>query len=173
METVDKKETNNKETEDKVSNLLNKIFDIIPLNLNEETKKLFIQIFKFLIVGVIATVIDFILLYIFKEVFHMETVLANTLSFTISLIYNYIASTKWVFDVNKDNNKLRNTILFVVFSLFGLGINNAIIWFFERYIKIHYMIAKVFATAVTMIFNFITRKIFLEKNKQSKEHNNE
>ncbi len=163
METIDKEEINKKENEDKVANLLNKIFDILPFKFSKNMRKLLIQIFKFVIVGVIATIIDFVCLWIFKEAFHMNTVLANTLSFTISLIYNYIASTKWVFDVNKENNKAVSTILFIVFSVIGLLINDGIVWYMEEKMQIHYMIAKIVATAVVMVFNFITRKMFLEK----------
>ena len=50
------------------------------------------KIFKFAIVGVVATVIDFLFLYIFKEFFKLNTIVSNTLSFLISVIYNYIAS---------------------------------------------------------------------------------
>ena len=51
-----------------------------------------------------------------------------TLSFSISVIFNYIASVIWVFDVNKKHSKVRNFILFVIFSVIGLGINQLIMW---------------------------------------------
>ena len=123
--------------------------------------KLIKQIIKFAIVGGIATVIDFICLYIFKEFLNLNIILSNTLSFTISVIYNYIASIKWVFDVNK-NSKFQ-FIIFVILSVIGLLINNGILYLFTSYTEVYYLLSKVFATLVVMIYNFITRKIFLEK----------
>ena len=123
--------------------------------------KLIKQIIKFVIVGGIATLIDFVCLYIFKEFLNLNIILSNTLSFTISVIYNYIASIKWVFDVNK-NSKFQ-FIIFVILSVIGLLINNGILYLFTSYTEFYYLLSKVFATLVVMIYNFITRKIFLEK----------
>ena len=123
--------------------------------------KLLKQILRFTIVGGIATVIDFVCLYIFKEFLNLNIILSNTLSFTISVIYNYIASIKWVFDVNK-NSKFQ-FIIFVILSVIGLLINNGILYLFTSYTEFYYLLSKVFATLVVMIYNFITRKIILEK----------
>ena len=62
----------------------------------------------------------------------------------------------------------------------GLGINVFIMWQGELLLqKIFannqmlydkaYMIVKIFATAVVMVFNFITRKLFLEKRTKEKK----
>ena len=124
--------------------------------------KLLIQILKFIVVGGIATIIDFAVLYLLKEFIGLNEILANTISFTVSVIYNYIASIKWVFDVDKDKNEKQQFIIFIVFSIIGLLINNLILWICIDKFNIHYLIGKVFATGIVMIFNFITRKKFLE-----------
>ena len=124
--------------------------------------KLVNKIIKFSIVGGIATLIDFVCLYIFKEFFNFNVILANTLSFTISVIYNYIASITWVFDVNKNKNKKVKFILFIIFSIVGLITNNIILYILTDKLNIYYLISKIIATLFVMIFNFITRKKFLE-----------
>lgn len=124
--------------------------------------KLVNKIFKFSIVGGIATIIDFVSLYIFKEFLNFNVILANTLSFTISVIYNYIASITWVFDVNKNKNKKVQFILFIIFSIVGLITNNIILYILTDKLNIYYLISKIIATLFVMIFNFITRKKFLE-----------
>lgn len=125
-------------------------------------KNLVIQIFKFSIVGLIATLIDFACLFILKEMFCINTILSNTLSFTLSVTYNYIASVLWVFDVNKNKNKKKRFIIFMVFSIIGLIINDIIMYLCIQNLNIYYMLAKVIATAIVMVFNFVTRKLFLE-----------
>ena len=125
-------------------------------------KDLFNKIIRFSIVGGIATLIDFIFLYIFKEFLNMDVIIANTLSFIISVTYNYIASIVWVFDINKEKNKKIQFILFILFSIFGLVLNNIILYILTDMFNMYYLISKVVATLFVMIFNFITRKRFLE-----------
>lgn len=124
--------------------------------------KLLKQIFRFIIVGGIATVIDFVFLYIFKEFLNFNVIISNTLSFIISVIYNYIASIKWVFDVNDNKNNKIQFILFIVLSVIGLLINNVILYLLTDKLNIYYLISKIIATLFVMVFNFITRKMFLE-----------
>lgn len=147
---------------DRTELLFNKICDVLHLKFNDKTRKLLIQIFKFTIVGGIATVIDFVFLYIFREFCHFPVLVSNTLSFCISVIYNYIASVKWVFDVNKDKNAKKQFIIFIIFSVLGLLLNNLIMWITVECLSIYYLLAKIIATAIVMVFNFVTRKIFLE-----------
>ena len=125
-------------------------------------KDLFNKIIRFSIVGGIATLIDFIFLYIFKEFLNMDVIIANTLSFIISVTYNYIASIVWVFDINKEKNKKIQFILFILFSIFGLVLNNIILYILTDIFNMYYLISKVVATLFVMIFNFVTRKKFLE-----------
>lgn len=124
--------------------------------------KLFIQIMKFVVVGGIATIIDFAVLYVLKEFCGLYELVANTISFIVSLIYNYIASVKWVFEVDKNKDSKKQMVLFIVFSVIGLCLNNLIMWICISMLSIYYLIGKVIATAIVMVFNFITRKMFLE-----------
>lgn len=153
---------NSKKKEDKAGLFVKKCLKLFHIKVSSKTENLFIQIFKFGIVGVVATIIDFLFLYIFKEFLHLNVVVSNTLSFCISVIYNYIASVKWVFDVNHDKDPKKNFILFMIFSVIGLLINDLIVWVCTLKIQIYYLLSKVIATIIVMVFNFITRKLFLE-----------
>ena len=147
---------------DKIELLFDKICKILHLKFELKTRKLLIQIFKFVIVGGIATIIDFVFLYIFKEFFDLPVLISNTLSFSISVIYNYIASVKWVFNVNKTKNAKKQFIIFIVFSVLGLLLNNLIMLITVDFLNVYYLLAKIIATFIVMVFNFVTRKIFLE-----------
>lgn len=138
------------------------VLKILHLNVSDGTENLLVQIFRFGIVGVVATLIDFLFLYFFRELCLLPVILSNTLSFIISVLYNYWASLTFVFDVNQEKSKKKNFIIFIICSIIGLGINNVIVWFVTDIMNIYYMISKVFATLVVMIFNFVTRKKFLE-----------
>ena len=129
-------------------------------------KKLINQILKFGVVGGIAFVIDYGLMVFLTEVFKVPALISAAISFTVSVIFNYIASVKWVFDVNKEkNSKAKELIVFIILSVIGLGINELIMWIMDKEFGIYYMISKIVATAGVMCYNFITRKLFLEKKK--------
>ncbi len=139
-------------------NLLKKLH----INLSEKNKKLFLQIFKFTVVGGIAFIIDYLSLIICKEVFKFNLLISAAIAFVISVVFNYILSIKWVFDVDESKSKKNNFIIFILFSIMGLIITEIIMWFGTDILSINYLIIKIIATAIVMVFNFITRKIFLE-----------
>ena len=83
---------------------------------------------KFGIVGVIAFVIDWGILNLLVGIFHMHNVLAATVSFIISLIFNYLASMKFVFKHRDDMARWMEILIFVAGAVVGLFMNDAIIW---------------------------------------------
>lgn len=125
-------------------------------------KKLVDQILKFGVVGGLAFLIDYGLLYFLTEYLHIYYLISSVISFTVSLIFNYILSIKWVFDVTKKQT-YKEVIIFVVLSVMGLGINQLVMYVGSDLLHIHYMFTKLVATAIVMVWNFITRKIFIEK----------
>ena len=129
-------------------------------------KNLFSQLIKFGLVGGIAFLIDYGIMVFLTEVFKIPSLISAAISFTVSVIFNYIASVKWVFDVDKEkNSKTKELVVFILLSVVGLGINELIMWIMDKEFGIYYMISKIVATAVVMCYNFITRKLFLEKKK--------
>ena len=148
---------------DFLTKVFEKSLDILHIKLKEKDEKLLLQIFKFVIVGGLAFVIDYVTLIICKEIFHLNTLLSAAIAFTVSVIVNYILSVKWVFDVNKNNSEKRNFIIFIIFSVIGLGLTELIMWLGTDVMGISYLIIKILATIIVMVFNFITRKLFLEK----------
>lgn len=114
------------------------------------------------VVGVIAFVIDFGVMVFLTEVFGIDPVISATVSFIISVIFNYAASMRYVFSHREGMSRTREFIIFVVLSAIGLGINDLLIWAGTDLASFDYRLVKIFATAVVMVWNFVTRKIFLE-----------
>lgn len=126
-------------------------------------KNIFQQLIRFGFVGGSATILDYAIMIFLTEVFNINYLLSSSISFSISVIYNYFLSVKWVFNVSENRNKTFDFTVFIILSIIGLGINQLIMWLSVSHFNIHYIISKVIATIIVMIFNFITRKIFLEK----------
>ena len=124
--------------------------------------KLVQQILKFGVVGGTAFLIDYGIFTILSQLLGIHYLIASIISFSISVIYNYILSIKWVFDVSKKQTT-KEFIIFIVLSVIGLGLNSLIMYISVDLMQIHEMISKIVATAIVMVYNFITRKIFIEK----------
>lgn len=150
-------------------------------------KKLIEQIMKFGVVGFLCFFIDYMVglvvlhmvlkLGLFGESsFSMGSQIGSALGFTVSVIVNYILSFKFVFERKEDMNRKAEFVIFVILSVIGLGLNQVIMWictvpvyqnieWMQQLLgySLAYTAAKVVATAIVMVYNFITRKIFLEK----------
>lgn len=127
-------------------------------------KKLIAQFMKFGIVGVIAFLIDYGLMVALTEFFGVPYLISNTISFTVSVVFNYVASMRYVFERRDDMSRRREFTIFVVLSIIGLILNDLFMWLFVSVWFIDYRIAKIIVTVLVAIWNFVTRKIFLEKH---------
>ena len=125
-------------------------------------KKLIAQIMKFGVVGVIAFAIDYGLLALLTEAFGVNYLVSATVSFTVSVVFNYVASMRYVFRHKEGMSRRREFFIFVVLSVIGLLINNLCMWAGVELLGVHYLIVKIFATFVVMVWNFVTRKKFLD-----------
>ena len=125
-------------------------------------KKLIAQFMKFGIVGVIAFVIDYGFMVLLTEVFGVPYLISTTVSFIISVIFNYFASMRFVFKRKDDMSRRREFIIFVVLSVIGLVINDVFMWLMVDFLFIDYRISKIVVTLIVAVWNFVTRKIFLE-----------
>lgn len=125
-------------------------------------EKLVKQILKFGVVGGGAFLIDYSVLYVLTEFVGIYYLTSSVISFIVSLIFNYILSIYWVFDVTKKQT-LKDIMIFVVLSTIGLGINQVVMYLGSDILHIYYMFTKLVATTIVMVWNFVTRKIFIEK----------
>jgi len=127
-----------------------------------EFSKLVLQIIKFCFVGIIAGIVDVGVLMLLTEVFKTDVLLASAISFSVSVVVNYLLSMRFVFKSDR-LSKLKDFFIFVSLSIGGLFINQGIMWFGTEIIKAHYLSVKIFAMIFVPVYNFITRKMFLEK----------
>lgn len=130
------------------------------------------ELLRFAVVGGVSFVIDFGLLIVFQEFVFKNVangvLISAALSFTISLIIHYFLASLWVFREHRVDNTRAHAIagvLFVITNLVGLGINELAMWVGVAVLAIHYVIVKLVATAVVMVWNYLCQKLYIFKRK--------
>ena len=127
-----------------------------------QMKKILYQIIKFGGVGALCFVGDFSCLYLLTDCAGIPVLISSALAFIVSVLLNYYLSVKFVFCVDKNKSKVRNLVLFILFSIIGLGLTELIMALGVSVLCWNYLLVKILATGIVMVFNFITRKRFLE-----------
>lgn len=140
-----------------------KRFDIKGIMVNP-TKNGFLKFFRYAFVGGIATIVDWGALYVLTEYFHIHPMVSAVISFVLGLIVNYALSKLLVFKA--DQARVNGAVEFIgyaVIGVIGLGITELIMYLFWTKWGCHYMLAKVFATAVVLAWNYLARAKIIYK----------
>lgn len=119
------------------------------------------QFTRYLVVGGLAFVVDFGLLYLLTEFAGLHYLISAAIAFLFGLITNYCLSLLWVFDRRTMDNAAIEFVIFTAIGIVGLGLNEVIIWFVREKIHFHYMIAKMISAGIVLIWNFGARKSVL------------
>lgn len=157
--------------------------------------KLLKQILKFGVVGGLSFVIDFVVYTLIVKILpgRYSYIVAGICGFSISLIFNYLASMAFVFERKDNADKRKEFVIFATLSIIGLLFNTFLLWLYVDILNgkiygmhlLHAIIfeklksaninfftdvsefieisAKIFATAIVMVYNFVSRKMLLEK----------
>ncbi|HVX58668.1 MAG TPA: GtrA family protein [Candidatus Saccharimonadales bacterium] len=124
----------------------------------QPTEHFAIQMLRYGLVVVIAAPIDLGGYIFLKSQLHLEAVLAATISFTTSMIVNYLLSVAWVFNAKNSDQKHLDAILFAGVGFVGLALTDLIIWILADLAKINYVVAKLAAFTVVFFWNFGARR---------------
>lgn len=130
---------------------INKLF-------KEETDNIFLQFFRYIFVGGASFLIDFFLLYFFSDFIGIYYLISAFLSFLISLLFNYILSTKWVFNENQIDNFATEFNLFLLIAIIGLIFTEIILYLCTDILGIYYLFSKIISAAIVMFWNFLARR---------------
>lgn len=139
-------------------------------------KNLMEQILKFGVVGFVCFLIDFGITTGFTNFLGVHYLISKFLGFVVSAVVNYILSIKFVFTKKKEMDKKKEFTVFIILSAFGLLINEVVMYvcmdgiyvnngFLQEAVTREMMVSlsSIVATGIVMVYNFISRKLFLER----------
>ena len=137
------------------------------------------EVIRFVITGGVCFLIEFAALVALRDGAGLDTLIATPIAFLISVIVNYLMCVRWVFDgAGKQGSAQRAG--FLVTSAVGLGLNELLMLLFRAifgedtpvltvfgFTVTMYMVNKVMATVIVMVWNYFTKKWILSRQKGS------
>ena len=153
--------------------------------MKQQTKKqLFWEIFRFLLVGGLATFADYLIFWVFDAFVFPESwgtvalVLCTALGFCVGLMVNWVLSVRFVFRETEEKISVRSKKPFLGFALigvFGLLITEIgvvlLVWAFPSITLFgktalfgtawEKWFAKAIMTCLVLVWNYLGRKIFI------------
>ena len=137
------------------------------------------EVIRFVITGGVCFLIEFAALVALRDGAGLDTLIATPIAFLISVIVNYLMCVGWVFDgAGKQGSAQRAG--FLVTSAVGLGLNEVLMLLFRAifgedtpvltvfgFTVTMYMVNKVMATVIVMVWNYFTKKWILNRQKGS------
>ncbi|WP_455143945.1 GtrA family protein [Selenomonas noxia] len=115
------------------------------------------EIARFVLVGGACFVLDYGLLYVLTEYVGLYYLLSAGISFSVSVFVNYWLCLACVFR-GADTQTRRAKMLFFGSSIAGLGLNQLLMWLLVDFAHIYYMIAKLIAAGIVMIWNYVLKR---------------
>ena len=86
--------------------------------------------------------------------------IANSIGFTMAATNNYYLNRLWTFK-STNPKMVKEYIVFLIISIFGLILNNLIIWLLNDYLfNFNFYLAKLFAIGIVFIWNFTMNNFF-------------
>ena len=122
------------------------------------------ELIRFGVTGGVCFLVEFAALTALVELLRMPVLWATALAFLISVVVNYALCVKWVFTGAKGGSG-RVQMQFLVTSGMGLGLNELLMWLMNIRLGVQYQVAKVIATLIVMIWNYVTKRLVLRGGK--------
>lgn len=118
---------------------------------------------KFAIVGGISAVVEYLLYFVFKN--SMNYLVANVVAFGLTNIMTFTLSRKYVF-ASENSNKAEEAALYVACLAGALCVNQLVLWGLVEFGAMDDRFAKAVAIAITVFWNYFTRKHIVFKNRE-------
>lgn len=133
------------------------------------------QLVRFVVVGGINTGIDFLVLNIEMVLSGITSgpgmIVQNSISFGIATVNSYFLNKSWTFEDKDSNKEGVKFSQFLAVSIVGISINGGVVYLVTTFIdpvlgispQLWANIAKLAATGISLIWNFVGYKFFVFK----------
>jgi putative flippase GtrA len=129
--------------------------------IRKKTDHLFVQFIRYFISGGIAAIVDFGLLYLLTDIFHLYYLWSAIISFSVGLVITYLFSISWIFNQRRISNRWIELFIFGIIGAVGLLLTYYFMQLFTDVLHLHYMLSKVLTTVIVFFWNFSAKRFIL------------
>ena len=129
--------------------------------MNQLLNKYMGGLFGYLIVGGLATIVEWIGFWLFSEKMGIAYLLATALAFAISTFANWLFGRLLVFRGKQQQSFLREILSVYLASIVGLLLNLIIMFLLVQLLGAEKMSAKMATTVLVFMYNYLVRKLII------------
>ena len=141
------------------------IYGVLTMSVEKRKKELkdgIVQLVKYNIVGVINTLVDF-LVYQLLTYLGMKYAIAQCISYSCGILNSYFFNSRWTFRRDSGRSK-KEFIYFVAVNLVSMGLSVLLLKVCYEILNINSnLISKAIVTPIVMLVNFFGSKLFVFK----------
>lgn len=124
--------------------------------------KLIFQAVRYGAAAISGFLADYLLLWLLStQCPQIHYLISAALAFVAGLAVNYIVGVTFVFKRDPSRSRTLELGVFLLISLVALGINELVLWGAAELFAAHVMLSKIFAGALTFLWNFFARRLIL------------
>lgn len=122
------------------------------------------QFIKFAIVGGLGTVLDYTTYLVFTRVLGVWYIFASLAAFIVGLTNNFLLNKFWTFrKVKVSGGAGKQFAQYTLVSLVGISIHTGIMFLLVEGLKLNDVVARLIATGVVLVWNYIANKLWTFK----------
>lgn len=119
---------------------------------------------RYVLVGAVATGVDWVLFSIFVFAMEWHYLLAGTVSFIVATFAGYVSGLRVLFRSGRHKRWVEIAFVYLTSTL-GFALHMGALAVLVDWLQLHLFLAKVVATAVTFLWNFAARYFWIfERN---------
>lgn len=127
-------------------------------------KNEYIRIFKYALVGVANTLIDWIIYFVLAEFFHVDAWIANVVGYSVGTCASFVGNKFFTFKAKNTKTGVEFA-KFVAVNIVSLVSSTGIIALLTSVLAVNKYIAKIVSTCVSMAINYMGSRFFVfDKN---------
>jgi putative flippase GtrA len=152
--------TEKKDIFDKIMSL--KIFSFV----NPFYKK-YKEALLYLFFGVLTTLINIVVFYLFTEIITLDELVANVIAWIIAVLFAYVTNRIWVFSSHCATKAafIKEILSFYGGRIFTLLVEEGILLIFIKLLSLNALAVKIVAQVVIIVLNYVISKLFVFKKK--------
>lgn len=123
------------------------------------------ELLSYLFFGGLTTAVNFIVYYVCIHAFGAHYIASQVISWIFAVAFAFVTNKLFVFESKSKEHRIifLEIIAFAGVRLFSFGVETLLLWFQVEIIALGEDIAKIPASVVTVILNYITGKLVFRK----------